>query len=466
MKKKVKLIGGAALVLVLITAAVLYSAMPMKIGMKTLSSATANVTFTEQGTYDYSDSYQVYPIVSGELLEVYVKKGDTVKKGDKLALVCATQYESQIAQMESSVKGYNAQIDDLRVREQQEKEELGAMQTQLLAQMQTLRAQISEQRDTEASLDDQIQYQETAVGANKQFAHYAGKVVKEARDMYGNDDPVYIDAQQGYASARSALASSMVTLEQLKNGVLPEDYYDGQIAALQSQIDSVKNRLGKSYIWPMVNYYQSQIEGTQAGIDQLREMLGKATITAPVDGVIRETALADTNLVSQAAHVAEIGRTPLVEAYVSTRYLDGVKVKDRVELKVEKQLGDETVGATVTFIDNKAEARLSSLGIEERKVRVLVAPDAALTVGTNVDVDFVIYSQPDAIVVPKAAVFEKDGQDYVWLADNGVLKLRAVRRGVETREGYIVSEGLAAGDQVVSDANQQKLAEGKKVTAA
>jgi hypothetical protein len=87
--------------------------------------------------------------------------------------------------------------------------------------------------------------------------------------------------------------------------------------------------------------------------------------------------LNEANLVSQAAQVAIIGRTPLVEVFVSTRYLDGMSAGDRVELKVEKQLGDETIGGTVTSVEDNAEARLSSLGIEERKVRVLVSPGRA-----------------------------------------------------------------------------------------
>lgn len=332
--------------------------------------------------------------------------------------------------------------------------------------MQTLEAQIEKEKAGNVSLEDQIDFQRTAVGANKRVVHYASKVAKEARDMYGNDEPEYISAQQALATAQSALSSSMVLLSQLEAGVMPEAYYEGQVTALQAQIDFVTTRMNKSYTWAMIEFYNAQIEGAQAGIGQLNEMLGKAEITAPADGVISETSLGDVNLVSQAAQVAAIGSDPFVEVYVSTRYLDGVKTGDEVDLKVEKQLGDETVGGTVTFVAEQAEARMSSLGIEERKVRVLVSPEAPIQIGASMDVSFRIYSQPDAVVVPKSAVFERDGQDYVWLADGGTLSLRTVTRGVETREGYIIDEGLAAGDTIVTDANEPKLAEGKKVAAA
>jgi multidrug efflux pump subunit AcrA (membrane-fusion protein) len=443
MKKKVKLIVGVVIALALAASAAAYALTPLKVPLKTLTTETANVTFTEQGVYDYSKSRQVYPIVAGELLEVYVQKGDTVKKGDRLALVSATQYESQVAQLESSVRGYKAQISDLQLREQQGKEELSAQKKQLTAQMQTLEAQIEKEKAGDVSLEDQIDFQRTAVGANKRVVHYASKVAKEARDMYGNDEPEYISAQQALATAQSALSSSMVLLSQLEAGVTSEGYYEGQVEALQAQIDFVTARMNKSYTWAMIEFYNAQIEGAQAGIDQLNEMLGKAEITAPADGVISETLLGDVNLVSQAAQVAT-----------------------KVDLKVEKQLGDETVGGNVTFVAEQAEARMSSLGIEERKVRVLISPDAPIQIGASMDVSFRIYSQPNAVVVPKSAVFERDGQDYVWLADGGKLSLRAVTRGVETREGYIIDEGLSAGDMIVTDANEPKLAEGKKVAEA
>ncbi len=193
----------------------------------------------------------------------------------------ATQYESQVAQLESSVRGYKAQISDLQLREQQGKEELGAQRKQLLAQMQTLEAQIEKEKAGNVSLEDQIDFQRTAVGANKRVVHYASKVAKEARDMYGNDEPEYISAQQALATAQSALSSSMVLLSQLEAGVTSEGYYEGQVEALQAQIDFVTARMNKSYTWAMIEFYNARLRARRPASASLMKCSEKPRLRRP-----------------------------------------------------------------------------------------------------------------------------------------------------------------------------------------
>lgn len=79
------------------------------------------------------------------------------------------------------------------------------------------------------------------------------------------------------------------------------------------------------------------------------------------------------------------------------------------------------------------------------------------------DVRFTVFSKEQSVVVPKTAVFTMDDHDWVWLIREDTLLRQQIVKGVETKEGYIIAAGIAAGDFVVTDADNENLADGKSV---
>ena len=75
MKKIVKLVLLLLVVLAVGAGAYLYKTAPLKVETEVLRPETATLTFTEQGDYAYDNQYDLYPLVSGEILGVHVKKG-------------------------------------------------------------------------------------------------------------------------------------------------------------------------------------------------------------------------------------------------------------------------------------------------------------------------------------------------------------------------------------------------------
>jgi len=473
MKKKVKIIGGI-LLSVIVTAAITVQALaPLSLEATTLQSTTARVTFTEQGILQYNDILNVYPILSGELLELRVREGDRVAKGDILAIVSAKDAEYEILQLESSIKGYNAQIYNLTLQEKQEKDALTGTKNNLIGQLAALESQIQGRAGVEESREYQISLQEDIVMRDRANARIARNNLRDFKDEFGYDD--YDDEysydiehnalREARNTAEKILSASELQLAQLQNSAIPEGYYEGQKESLQAQIDSIDTRLGKSYTGAMQTYYASMIESAESGIRQLTERKGQATILSPMNGVVSEVPVKESNTVSQSACIATIGSDPMVEVFVPIREIDGVKTGDAVELIIDKRLGNEVLAGTVTLVEEKAQVRLSALGVDERKVRVLVKPKSTgLRVGFNMDVKFTVFEQPDCVVVPKTAVFEKDGQNMVWVIEGGVARRRVIEKGVETREGYAIASGLSAGEAVVTDANNEAIAEGKRIT--
>lgn len=462
MKKKVKLIAALVLVAAVAAGGVWYALRPLAVEAVETVAATATITLTEQGSYVYDDLYTVYPIVAGEILEVRVRRGDAVRAGDVLAVVDASDYQNQIAQLSSSIAGYQGQIAGLWQSDQQQRDSLAATLAGLEGQLAALEAEIALNRQNADSLAGQIMVQEQIVYTNERYVRYAREDVRDARD--NGDDDALAAARQAENTARNTLAQSELLLEQLLNGEVPEDLYQGQKQAIQAQMAVVEAQMGKSYSGGMQQYYNAQIAAAQSAIAQMEEKAGKAEIAAPVDGIVSALPGGDKNFISQAEPLALIGAQALVEVFVPVREIDGIREGDAVELLLDKRLGEEVLPGTVIEVEEEAQIRLSALGVEERRVRVLVRPDAqGLQIGYEADVRFTVYTRENAITLPKTALFEReDGASCLWVIQNGVLARREVEKGIETRDGYLV-EGLEPGVLVVRDANQAGLGEGKRV---
>jgi multidrug efflux pump subunit AcrA (membrane-fusion protein) len=465
MKKSVKIIIWSLLAVSAVVFAVFYALAPMPVTITPLVYEDVRVSFTEQGTYTYEKTYTVYPLVSGEVLDVPVSKGDTVQKGDTLATISARDYEYQSEKLESAIKGYQAQIAGLREQEQKEKDSLAGERDSVAGQIASVEAQISGREKSEISLERQMSFQEDVISHNRQLVRDARDQLKLAQEI--DDEAAIADARFVLSQAQQAYSSSQMLLEQLEDGRVDEGYYEGQLESLQAQMNAIDARLGKSYTTAMASYYASLIEEAQTSIEEMREKQGKATATAPVSGVITRLDVRDINIISQQSPVSVIGSNACIEVFVSTRELDGIKTGDQVDIKQFKRTGNEIGTGRITLIDSIAESRQSALGVEESKVRVLVKPDGAdIVIGQQVDVIFTVYRQPEALTVPKTAVFSHDGQDTVWVVRDGAAYRQTIEKGMETRNAYIINAGLDSGGSVITDANTQGLSDGKRVTGS
>ncbi|MCL2034784.1 MAG: HlyD family efflux transporter periplasmic adaptor subunit [Oscillospiraceae bacterium] len=470
MKKYVKIIGGSLLGLAAAGGVAASMLSPLTVEVTTLMAATARVTFTEQGAYVYDRVFTVYPQVAGEVLEIQVKPGDNVTKGQVIAVISATDYEYQIKSLESTIAGYQAQINNLYAQEKISKDQYLMTRQTLLGQIADIDVGMKEYEISRKVTEKQIQLQEDIVGHNQRMVNLARENAREYwRDYRGGgidrDEYRAYDnqAQQAVQQAEIALDASLQQLELLKAGNATMEGFRSQRDSLERQLGLVEDSLGRSNTWAMQQYYNAMIEGTQQNIESMNDMLGRAVVTAPVSGKIDALPVRDSNIVSHSISVATISNDPAVEVFVPIREIDGVRVGDTVQLIFDKQLGNETMDATVIRIEDEAQVQISALGVEERKVRVLLEPKGNISIGYSMDAVFTVFEEPDAVVVPKTAVFEQDGKDMVWLVTNGEANLREIEKGVETRYGFAVTSGLSPGDDVITDANDANVRAGRRI---
>ncbi|MFD0914828.1 efflux RND transporter periplasmic adaptor subunit [Pseudahrensia aquimaris] len=175
-------------------------------------------------------------------------------------------------------------------------------------------------------------------------------------------------------------------------------------------------------------------------------------LLAPVDGVVLKVMARSEQAVSPGSVIAEIGNPRNLEVIVDLLSADAAKVKPGTEVRMTDWGGDTVLIGTVKRVDPAAFTKVSSLGIEEQRVNVVIdlpSPPESLGHGYRVLVDLVVWSQSDVLQVPIGALFRSSGQWATYVDDQGVARLTLIELGQMTDETAQVLQGLEDGQRVV-----------------
>ena len=148
--------------------------------------------------------------------------------------------------------------------------------------------------------------------------------------------------------------------------------------------------------------------------------------------------------------VAEIPRVSAMEAelYVLEADAGDLVVGLPAELVIEAY-PEHVYQATLGKIDTLAKPRHQEVPVQYFAVTLtLAATDSAtMKVGQRVRGTLVL-EQGDAIVVPRQAVFERDGRMFVHRQDGAQFEEVEVKLGSSSAGRVVVTEGLTEGDRI------------------
>jgi len=459
MKKKVKLIGVAVVVMVILGIGVYSYLQPLAVETKTLEKSESEITFTESGVIVNSHELKVYPKVAGEVEEIAVQEGDRVKKGDILAVLDHKAIDLQIKQLEETMKGYEAQLQSAEIDNAQTIDRLKANRNDLYGQLKTLEA--GEKSEGELALEA------TLIDQSKRVYDQGVEDLDKYKELYDKgyiSESDYTNMQTLVDGYEAAYEKTVVAAES------QEDYYDGMKTSIYAQIDSINKTLDKDMLTSTKAYYQSLIDGTKVAIEAAKNSRQELYIQADIDGKVDQINIDQVNVVSNTAPAfVLLGDGELkVEVGVNTRDIDTVHVGDIVRLKLDRRTGDIEFEGTITKISESAVVEVSPLGIEERKVTVTILPDSQdhIQTGYDIDVLFPVYKAGDSLVVPNNALYKKEGKDMVMIVENGKTKEAEVSLGYELTGERIVEKGLEEGMQIIVDLDAKGLKVGSNVVSS
>lgn len=175
-------------------------------------------------------------------------------------------------------------------------------------------------------------------------------------------------------------------------------------------------------------------------------------LTAPIDGVVLTVSTRSEQAVVAGTRIAEVGNPEELEVAVDLISSDAARIQPGSTADIIEWGGETTFSATVRRIEPSAFTKVSSLGIEEQRVNVILDIDDAPTVlGHNyrVVVRLVIWAADKVLQVPIGALFRSQGQWAVFVIEDGVARLRNIGVNHMNDSHAEVTDGLLTDETVI-----------------
>ena len=386
---------------------------------------------SEEAKTRLADEYTLDMPVNGTLERIKLEIGDLVKAGGVIARVDAFELEQRIAGVESLIAQTDAYILGIDVQKPKE-EDLASADVRVQENEDRIRIAERERDVAAIEMDD----------ARREFKRAEELVVQGVGSQQLLDQ-----AERRYRSAQQQMTSATVAIDAARKGL--------ELASLASRrvIGSVDDN---EY---MREAYRAEKRNLEAQLRIYRSDLEKTEILAPVSGPVLEKYLEDRRVLAAGTPVLKIGdlSSMEIESDILSEEIVNVDEGDTVEIE-GKAVSSEAISGMVSRIYPSAFTKISSLGIEQQRVKTIIDFDPGTLVlrpGTRLDIRIITDESANVIAVPERATFRRDGQWYVFVVEGGNALLRPIRIGLKNDTWAEVVEGLGEADQIVYEPNNE-----------
>jgi HlyD family secretion protein len=155
--------------------------------------------------------------------------------------------------------------------------------------------------------------------------------------------------------------------------------------------------------------------------------------------------------VTAGAPLLELGDPRGLEVAIDVLSADAARIAPGMVATFDGWGGERPLRGHVRLVEPSGFTRISALGVEEQRVKVIAALDdvpASLGDGFRVEARIALW-RGDAIVVPASAVFRDHDHWAVYAIDAGAARMVPVGLGHRGRIELEITSGLATGAMVV-----------------
>jgi multidrug efflux pump subunit AcrA (membrane-fusion protein) len=403
-----------------------------------------NVVLSYTGDIQAAHSVTIMPGAAGRVVSVQAKVGDQLKAGDPIAAVEAQVYAAQLKQAEANLE--LAQLSLAKMEEGTRPEQIAAAQ----AAVQFARNAVN---DLTTIGDDE----RTAAVANLAQAESA---LRLAQSEY---DKIAWAGQVSMTPQALQLQQATIAYEAAKAAYdLQTNPSDLQLSPLMVQLAQAELALAlakEPFTDTDFEMARARVKQAESAVEMANMQMEEATIRAPFDGVVAELYVSEGTMVGPQAPVA-LFVSQRVEAVfdVEEARIGQVEVGQNAALQVAAYPGQDFPGVVTSIAPAADKDSHTFVG----KVTP-VDGDNLLRSGMYANLSLLVEQKEAAVLIPRSAVSEVDGQHMVYVVkDDATVKRQAVTIGIEDGDRLEILSGLTAGQQVVV-AGQSGLQDGAKV---
>ncbi len=178
-------------------------------------------------------------------------------------------------------------------------------------------------------------------------------------------------------------------------------------------------------------------------------------IRSPVVGTVLRIMRESEGVITAGEAIMEVADPRALEVVVDVLTSDAVEISAGDRVDIERWGGEGILAAHVVLVEPSAFTKVSSLGVEEQRVNVIIELDdpyerwSALGDGYAVEAAIVVFEDPAAIQVPTSALI-RDAEGWaVLVVEDGVVHHRPVTIGRRGARSVQIVDGVATGETVV-----------------
>ena len=241
-------------------------------------------------------------------------------------------------------------------------------------------------------------------------------------------------------------AVSLVELEQAQNN----------LAQLQSSLGVAQNnynQLIKGVSGSTRKKYEAEIDVLLLTLESLEKSRDDSKIYSDINGIVTEVNTFAGDVPSAGLMILEIQDPSDKVVLVDFMVEDALLIEPGMRaLIIDEKVGVDMDNLEVGRVYPKAFITMSELGVQENRQTVEIGlPQNAgnLSYGLELRTRVIVDESEETLLIPKAAVYVRNGNNYVQVLEDGKPIEKEIVTGLEDGNRIEVTEGLAEGEEVV-----------------
>lgn len=284
-----------------------------------------------------------------------------------------------------------------------------------------------------ASLETAQRSYESAVGGS------VSSQLNQLENAVTNAQLGYDEAKRNYDIYHELYEAETITEDQFKKIELALLQAEQGLQAAQNTLDITKNQ-----VIPESQKLASQnVSQAQVAYDTAKSNLSKLTITAPVSGTITTSNFKDGEMIGQSAPAFVISNLGTLKVELQVTETDVTKFK--VGNKLDVTISDTDVKGTVVEVSKVPNAQTGLYTID----LTIDNSNNKFLAGMAAEVKLIAHQSNETLLIAKNAVFEEDGQKYVYVCQDNYAVKTPVETGLTNVDTVEITSGIHSGDIVV-----------------
>jgi multidrug efflux pump subunit AcrA (membrane-fusion protein) len=433
----------------------------------TVGKGVVQSTVSGNGTLEPAQKVELSFGASGEVTAIYVKAGETVKKGQVLAEVDSSSARASLASAEAALLEAEEAVESAEEAEEEENEDTaysGGATTDFVGLMSE--SGTAAAKETEAAATEEESTATEAGAAEEKAAKEKAAKEKAAKEVAKKEE----SASTGSATEKSKEGSSGSTKPAAEDSSETTDESSATGSASESGSASTSGGGGASISLPTA---EANLREAQLTVKSARQEVRETTLRAPISGTIASVSGSVGETVSGGSSSGGTSEASALGATGGESSGSGsgsaflvLAQLHRLKMEVsfsESDIGKVREGQTATISIDSMEG--TELAGEVTKVSVLPSESGSvveypatilltqsakgLRAGMSASAEVVVEQVENAVTVPSEAITALGSGKTVTVEEGGKEVTKTIKTGLEGDETTEVIGGLKAGQTLV-----------------